>query len=225
MAQPASESWTYDLERVRYVTANYDHLQGLRKAPVGLFFLLLAVVGAYTLLIWRPEGGADVPAAYGYAFLPTVVMLFVGTVVLYYRISGYYERRYGSVKLFLQVPMRRQVLIGVVVLCVFLSSSLGLLLFGMTVLIAYWPERRFQRHYVAMGALIVGYALFGMAGLYLSLTLLPGLLDVMLALGYFGRLITLSIVGLYYIVGGFLDHLLLVSTMKLLPKEGDGQAA
>ncbi len=46
-----------DLERVRYVAANYGHLQGLRKAPLGLFVWLLAAAGALALA-WDPEGDA-----------------------------------------------------------------------------------------------------------------------------------------------------------------------
>ncbi len=61
-----------DLERVRYVAANYGHLQGLRKAPLGLFVWLLAAAGALALA-WDPEGDAVVPAAYVYAVVALIV--------------------------------------------------------------------------------------------------------------------------------------------------------
>ena len=209
-----------DLERVRYVAANYGHLQGLRKAPVGLFVWLLAAAGAFGLA-WQPEGDAAVvPAAYVYAVALFIVALFVGALALYGRIRVYYERRYGSVRPRPRVPTRRKVLYGTIVLAVLNSAPLFILLLGAAMLFAYWPERRFQAHYVVLGALLVAYGLVFLAGLALALTLAPGLMDVFLGMHFLGRLITLGALGLYFVAGGVLDHLLLVRTMGAAPGEG-----
>jgi hypothetical protein len=132
-----------DLERVRYVAANYGYLQGSRKAPVGLFIWLLAAAGAFGLA-WQPEGvGPVVPAAYVYAVVLLVVALFVAALALHGRIRVYYERRYGSVRPRPGVPTRRKVLYGAIVLAVLNSAPLFILLLGAAMLFAYWPERRF----------------------------------------------------------------------------------
>lgn len=209
-----------DLERVRYVAANYGHLQGLRKAPLGLFVWLLAAAGALALA-WDPEGDAVVPAAYVYAVVALIVALFAGALALHGRIRVYYERRYGSVGPHPRVPTRRKVLYGAIVLAVLNSAPVFIMLLGVAMLFAHWPERRFQAHYVGLGALLVGYGLVFLVGLALALTLFPGLLDVVFGLHYFGRLITLGALGLYFVVGGLLDHLLLVRTMGAAP-DGEG---
>lgn len=212
-----------DLERVRYVAANYGHLQGLRKTPLGLFVWLLAMAGALALA-WEPEGDAVVPAPYNYAVTLLIVALFVGALALHGHIRVYYERRYGSVRPGPRVPARRQVLYGVIVLAVLNSAPLFIFLLGAAMLFAYWPERRFQAHYVALGALLMGYGLVFLVGLVVALTLVPGLRDVFFGLHFLGRLITLSALGLYFFAGGVLDHLLLVCTMGAAPGEEDGRA-
>ncbi|MDP9457863.1 MAG: hypothetical protein M3Q60_19305 [Actinomycetota bacterium] len=216
-----------DLERIRYVAANYGRLQGLRKLPVGLFFLLWVAALVSTLVWTRTLEDTVVPAGYVYAVLCLVVMIFVGSVLLYDRIGVYYERRYGSVERFSRVPARRKALYAAIVLAVVLGSSFGLLVLGVAMMVAHRPERRFQTHYLAMAALLVGYGLFHMVGLVVSVTLSPDLLDAMLVLHKWGRLITLPVLGLYFLVGGVLDHLLLTGTMKALPEEEeqDGGAA
>lgn len=209
-----------DLERVRYVAANCGHLQGLRKASVGLFVRLLAAAGAFGLA-WRPEGDAAVvPAAYVYAVALLVVALFVGALVLHGRIRVYYERRYGSVRPRPRDPARRKVLYGAIVLAVLNGAPLFILLLSAAMLFTYWPERRFQARYVGLGALLVAYGLVFLGGLAVALTLTPGLMDLFLGVHYFGRLITLGALGLYFVVGGALDHLLLVRTMGSAPEGG-----
>ncbi len=119
-----------DLERIRYVAANYGRLQGLRKLPVGLFFLLWVAALVSTLVWTRTLEDTVVPAGYVYAVLCLVVMIFVGSVLLYDRIGVYYERRYGSVERFSRVPARRKALYAAIVLAVVLGSSFGLLVLG-----------------------------------------------------------------------------------------------
>lgn len=45
-----------DLERIRYVAANYEHLQGLRKVPLGIFLLATLSAAAFYLL-WTAANG------------------------------------------------------------------------------------------------------------------------------------------------------------------------
>ena len=54
------EEAVQDLDWVRYVTANYNHLQGLRKVPIGLFLFLLLTAPLLLTRIWQPKEDAVV---------------------------------------------------------------------------------------------------------------------------------------------------------------------
>jgi hypothetical protein len=73
---------------------------------------------------------------------------------------------------------------------------------------------------VVLGALLVAYGLVFLAGLAVALTLAPALMDVFLGMHFLGRLITFGALGIYFVVGGVLDHILLVRTMRTTPGEG-----
>lgn len=207
-----------DLERIRYVAANYGRLQGLRKVPLGLVILSLVAL-LLVALAWPVEEDLIVPVGYAVLVLAAILAVFLGAFLLYFRISGYYERRYGLVRQrFSRVPLRRKALYWMMFVAVALGGSLALLLLGAAMLAAYWPERRFRAHYVVMAALIVGIGLAHMVCVVVYLTNGAWLWPVGEFAGL-ARNYAWTALGLYFLVGGVLDHQLLVRSMKDLPEE------
>lgn len=203
-----------DLERVRYVTANYERLQGLRVVPLGIVFLVLS---ALTLL------RLDVP---GIAFeeervFLNVLLFFGGVLGLLaalsfgYVIGGRYEQLYGKTR---RPPLRGRTVVLFLLAYVSFEVAhiadialrtpvyLPYLLLGVVGTVFWWRERRFRVHYLicAVSFLIVG--------LLPSLGVLPR--------GYFEQPgLLFSMLGLFSIVIGLADHRLLTKTMKSLPEE------
>lgn len=214
-----------DLERVRYVTTRYEQMQGLRRVPFGL--MLLAVAGfQWIVLALIPVGGIEdrylrlatsllVNAVFVFFFL-----LMVVAVVLYYVIGEHYERRFGRVERRPAGWRRTAAIIGaifiamVVVFIVQLRLDppvrLDLLAMGGTLVFLRLKSWRFAAHYLIMGVLI---AVCGLLPLFGILPADPGE----------GPQLMTFLLGMYFILGGIFDHLLLVRTMKSLPEE-DGEA-
>jgi Sec-independent protein secretion pathway component TatC len=146
--------------------------------------------------------------------------VLVGACLLYFVIGDYYERRFGWVQTFSME--RKQVvaaIIGMTVLLVIGSVNLLFqppihmiwLVWGVALTAIYWRERRFRVHYVAVGVLVSA----------LSFLPLLSISQTVLSHEAGGLLLFL---GVLFVVGGTLDHLLLVRIMKALPKEDDGRA-
>lgn len=205
-----------DLERVRYVTANYERLQGLKVAPLGLMLLALAPL---TLLRFDALGIAPERQE---AFL--AVLLFFGGMVGIMVATGVglvvghrYERLYGKAR---RRPLRRRTIVLVVVGIV--AFEIGYLayvtlqppvyplylLLGLAGIVFWWPERRFRAHYLLVAAAFV------VAGLLSALGVLPGSY-----VAQFGLLLALA--GFSCLLVSVLDHRLLVKTMKPLPEDAD----
>jgi hypothetical protein len=212
-----------DFDRVRFLTENYTQLQGLKWIPIGLYFLFY---GAFSLLFFD-EPFFNEPF-YGTIQASLAVLLTVSVVagVLWlHRVAGrYYERRYGHVRHRPWYEDRQplSVVLGICVLLVlFLVNwivhppvDLALLAFGTAMFVSCWPDRRFRLHYLIMTALFVGASFLPLLGVWsTNLMQEPST----------GNVFTLFF-GLYYVVGGIFDHLLLVRTMKSIPEEGDGGA-
>lgn len=216
MQSVREEVW--ELERVRYVTENYPRLQGLRKVTLGLLMLLL--VGMFVFFLVRPpESDAVLSTLSIQTFLAVIAAVFAGAFGLYFWIKDYYDARYGSVISFESVPTRRKVLYVAMVLAV-LNSSVGFILFmGIAMYVAYWRDRHFQMHYVALALTSIAWSLLFVMGMAASFAGGSEFMDIALWVYEWGRLFTLTIVGLYFVGGGVLDHLLLVRTMKFVPEE------
>lgn len=211
-----------DLERVRYVTENYEDLQGLARVPVGL--LVLAVWGFFLI------SNFEISSKFVADVVITLSLLIGGVMILlFFRIKGYYRRRYGRVRVIPNVFKKRRVYSGVIALVVSLLASylalwMGvmenldpfpfiLLGLGIMEVIDRWPERRFRPHHFVVGVLMA------LSGLILWLLVLSDRqYPDALVLHLLTALFVLSLV-----VGGILDHLLLVRTMKSLPEEDDGR--
>jgi membrane associated rhomboid family serine protease len=207
-----------DLERVRYVTENYERLQGLKVVPGGVVLLLFA---GLTFLRFDLPGmtAREEGALFGVLFLLGGISGILVATVVGWVIGQRYERRYGKVRR--SPPGRRTVFLlalGTVAfwMAYILDTALRppvylpWLVIGAAGLVFWWPERRFRAHYLVAAAAFVVVGLLPLVGvLPRGFASEPGLL---LALG-----------GVCAVAVGVLDHLLLVGTMRRLPEE-DGRA-
>ena len=214
----SSRAEVRDLERVRYVTENYEDLQGLTRVPAGLMVLFVYVFVVVTNFEITTKLVADV-------VLTLALLVGVLLIVGFFGIRRYYRNRYGRVRVVPRVFRRRRAYGGLVTLVAMLVTSyLALWVYEIQNFELYpflfiglgamevadrWPELRFRPHYFVLGSLMV---LFGLILLVLmfqgnqySETLFLHLL--------------MSIFVLQLVVGGILDHLLLVRTMKRLPED------
>ncbi len=212
-----------DLERVRFVTKNYEQLQGLKMLPFSPMYLALAV-SLWSQSLWV-------------SFL--AVLLMLSTLWVQPVISRYYARKFGRVEprprmsqraltisltailmvfvvlvaldnteyvdasgyldAFLQFVFIQQLPVNVPLLA---GVALYLIVFGL-----YRRELRFRMHYLVLWVLAVGASFLPLLGVLTD--------PMVLFFGFSGLIMT---------VGGVFDHLLLVRTMKPLPEEDDGGA-
>ena len=208
-----------DLERIRYVAANYEHLQGLRKLPLGIF-LLLTIFAALYSVFWTSVDG-QIPESYVLGGFALIFAVFVASIVLPHFVSVGYEQRYGTVQRYRSIPRRRKVLYVTMVLAILLGGYLPMLVMGIAMLAAYWPDRRFQKHYVMLGMLAVFVAIAHVASTFAWFATGDWVWITGEAMSGLPRMFVMTVIALYLIVGGVLDHLLLVRTMKTAPEEGD----
>lgn len=204
-----------DLKRVQYIAANYYYLQGLKIVPLGIIFVVWAAM----------RGGLIQSNEWIYEFLS--VWGFAIGFGLYGFIQLFYDRVYGRAgfEMCLPEPGKRLAsfarmtaivvaLIGAAMLDQWLQPPV--LLFGLTIaglmLVYYWPRRDFAMHYMIMALLIAAASLLPL------ISMLTGDGSLKPAVASF------AMVGLVFIVGGILDHLLLVRTMRPVSEARDGNA-
>jgi len=183
--------------KIRFVTANYHQLQGLRLIPLGL---LLVLLGTLPIGLPPPALGAD-RARYltwiGFAFMLLVALAVLAPVI--------YRRRYGSVD-----PIARgwrnawitAAVVGFLVLgrldrLVQWPVSMRLLLVSASLFITVWHDGRIRAHYLVP------------AVAWLVVSFLPTLNMSPAAT----KLTVLGLGGLTLIVCGIGDHLLLTRTL------------
>ena len=186
------------LTRIRYITRNFDALQGLRMVPFGFYFLALGAG-------WLGEQG-DLSLG-----LPALVL----TLIAYWLTGRYYASRYGLVTATkagraanLLVPLGVILLLwGAAALDFWLRLPVSIL--GLTmavVLLGLWwlHEQRNRVHYAVMGGLVALISLMPLGGVGQGWSIIqpPGALFSLLLGGIF-------------VVGGILDHLILVNNFKI----------
>ena len=110
------------------------------------------------------------------------------------------------------------------VLVLLLGGSLPLLAMGIAMVVAYWPERRFQGHYVFIGAVAIGVVLAHSVSAFVYPSASSWIWPTGDELSGVPAIFAMILVTAYLIVGGILDHLLLVRTMKTAPEEDDAGA-
>lgn len=205
------------LERVQYVTENYERLQGLRAVSMGMVLVLFG-------------GGLSVSFLAEFAGFWMLQAILWGVCVLAILLlpiwaESYYGRRFGRVRSRWKGLSRYEV-IGMLLLLAFvygllaatelygeeaewfLSSAAPGIYFGGLLVYTWWPKRSWLTAYWPVLALLVAGA-----GLLLSLA---GQVS-----GWELTMPMISVLGVASIIGGFLDHLLLARTLKALPEDGN----
>ncbi len=202
-----------DVDRMRYIATNYDNLQGLKTAAIGLLFLGMGASDALAVLFPRSVTTVVLLWAMGLAALA----LFLAAQTYYRRAVGNVRYRFGS---------RGRDWLVLAAIAVYLASSLATwswrgpvdwrqVVLGAVLFAISWPDRRYRAHYLVLAALVAGAAL------------LPplGVLSPASEHDYPGTDAGVGdlTLGLYFVIGGLLDHLLLVRS--LAPIDGDGHEA
>ncbi len=197
-----------DLKRIRFVTANYSYLQGLKWVPYGLWILLLVA------LLQIP--GRSPSLSWGLA------LITAAAVAAMLWIQRYYNRTFGRARPSLAHRLWEwgfAIVGGVLALAAFwldTTRSLPVNLVGLTCAAALlcdyfrlnWYARSWFRNYALIMALLVA-----------AVSWLPALgVPVWSTLH-----VVLTVMGVVLVVLGVLDHRLLTRTMALAPEVSDGQ--
>jgi len=188
----------YDMDnpiRIRYITRNFDALQGLKMVPFGLYFLAMGAG-------WLGEQGD----------LSLSLPAFLLALLAYWLLGRYYARNFGRVE-----PEKGQVVFNfllplMILLLLWVASfvdyamRLTVSFFGLTlalVLFAWWwlQEPRNRIHYAVMAGLVALISLAPLGGIGQGWSIIqpPGNLFHLL-------------VGAILAVGGILDHLVLIKS-------------
>jgi hypothetical protein len=189
-----------DQNTIRFVTANYHQLQGLRLVPLGLFLALwglLDLLGFFDPAGFVSGGRARVLTHIGIAFWVGLLLALAAPV--------YYRYRYGSVDPLDRGSRNRWITAAVIGFFVLLRIdrdlqwpvALHLLLVSLSLFITVWRDGRIRRHYLAP------------ALVWLAVSFLPafGASPTTLRMTLFG------LGGLTLIGCGIGDHLLLTRTL------------
>lgn len=182
---------------VRYITRNFDALQGLKMVPFGLFFLAMGAG-------WLGEQGD----------LSLSLPAFVLTLLVSWLISRYYTRIFGRVNSERSNLVNNFLLPLAVILILWVAAAidysmrLPVSVFGLTlaIILFFWwwlQEQRTRIHYAIMASLIV----------LISLAPLAGIGEGWLIIQPPGTVFHL-LVGAIFVLGGILDHLILVKSFN-----------
>lgn len=206
------------MERVRYVTRNYERLRGFRFAPFAV--LLVATGVANAAFFGRPESFLDAQWGRAGFYLVCLAAAFYASE----RINAYYERSFGRVRqrrrraaghgpLLLVAAFAAAVVIGLPSV----SERLGTGVLGAVcgafmagyLLYNWWPMRSpLTGHWPVLALLALACGMLPSVGVFASW---DGLSLIMVPLG--GVLA----------VGFALDHLLVVRTFGKVPEERDAE--
>jgi hypothetical protein len=188
-----------DVGRVRYVVENYYPLQGLIRVPYGTAMLMLGMMR----LKWlpKPEWIGDNADAFNLGLVIAAVLYALG--------QFYYRHTFGNVQ---PLPgIQKRFLLGALVVFAALAGAiiidsnmhLPVLVFGLVLagllLVYSWPRRKYAMHYLLMAPIAAAVSLLPLFGAVSQ--------DQYSGIG-------LTVWGLTILVGGILDHLLLVRTLK-----------
>lgn len=182
-----------DLRTIRYLTANYAHLQGLRLVPLGLLFLVSAAWRA-GWLPWPPDGPGHVADRW-------FAVAFLACLLVGLGLGRYYRTQFGAVR---PLPSRFH---APPLLIVFLA-------FVLLVAIQDTVAWRFPLPLVFLGAMlsVLGLAAAGLRHHYIAIAVAcmawPSLAIVGVSLPVQHVLVDL-LIGLGLIVGGVGDHRIL----------------
>jgi len=190
------------LTQMRYVTENFELLQGLRMVPFGLWFLIMAV-GDLAQIPALKQGRLD---------YPLLLLIVIGG--LYWWIGAYYARAYGQVNQRAK-SAGQKLLAGWPLLLFIAGIAVDVLLELPVSFLAIALSFYFFVPFIkALPLLRVHYAFIGLVMLCLSL--MPLFVTGSLKLEFFapsGAYFLLGM-GLALIVASILDHFWLRSMMQ-----------
>ncbi len=186
------------LERLRYVTRRYPHLQGLRLVPLGIPFLISAAWRDGQLR-WVPGIEQSEPSLWFAALFG--VALMAGTLL-----GSYYRRRYGTVEPVRgwKAPVLFFGFLAVLGIAFSLQDhlqpivSLPAVVIGTAIAYLGVVDRTIRFHYIVLGALCLLFANLGEFGIPVHAR------DVLLD----------DLIGLGLIAVGIGDHLVLRRTLE-----------
>jgi hypothetical protein len=201
---------TVEQSRIRFVTANYHQLQGLRLVPLGLFLALWAVLDLLGVF-----GHARFPAGLPAKLLTRVGAAYNLGLLLALVAPLYYRYRYGSVDPLDRRSRNRWITAAVIAFFVLgrvdrsleWPVSLQLLLVSVSLFVTVWHDGRVRAHYLPPAILWLG------ASFLPTVNAPPSALEITL----FG------LGGLTLIACGIGDHLLLTRTLAT-PRTTDDAA-
>lgn len=187
-----------ELQRLRFVTERYAHLQGLRLVPLGIPFLISAA--------WRDGQLAWVPGTEGHGAGYWFALLMLLALGISGAVGGSYREHFGSVQ---PAHPWKAVLALFAFLAVFLGSvwaqqtygwivSLPAILIGTALGYLGVVGGQPRTHYLALSALCLVFAMLGSFGVPFHAR------DVLLD----------DLIGIGLIVIGVGDHLLLRRTLE-----------
>ncbi|MFZ1395499.1 MAG: hypothetical protein WAS33_01315 [Candidatus Promineifilaceae bacterium] len=189
------------MTQIKYVTKNYEALQGLRQLPFGLYFLVLFMAEVFQFE----------PLQQG---RPAPYLILIGVMwVMHWGIDQYYVRTYGQVRQFPKSIEQR--ISGLWPLLLFaagllLDSWLALPISFMAVMLGIWLLVPLK---LAWPLLRLHYAVGGLA--LVGLGLLPLVLERPLQTKFFAPMgvYFLLVFGLVQVFVGLIDHLWLRSVL------------
>jgi hypothetical protein len=185
------------LQRLRYVTERYEHLQGLRLVPLGLPFLLSAA--------WRGGHLTSLPGTSGMGPRVWFAALVALAVALSLLVKVYYERRFGDVQstVRLEAPLAAFVFSALFILAASLQRETHPALSIPAVIVALGlgylgiVGGLLRPHYVVMAISVAAFAVLGPLGVPYHTR------DVLWD----------QLIGVGFVVIGVGDHLLLRRTL------------
>lgn len=200
-----------NLNRVQYVTQNYNQLQGLKFVPLGIYFILLGLDNA-GYFPWLEQ------TIIGRTWTLWGLLLVGG---LYWLISQYYSNRFGKVRRAWE-DQQREEREGRIFIVLFLAAVIGDLLLrlpvglaiivfgGYLMYLARVRTQRYRWYYIVAGLLFIG---IGFLPLFFNLSSENVFVasDVFFVAG-----------GAAIVLTSILDHILLVRTFQLNSREQNG---
>lgn len=178
-----------NLKQIRFITENYDDLQGLRQIPLGIVVLIAGLLSLATAagIVDSIVMIAGIPIALGLAYL------------LHERLKQFYVTRYGTV---IQNNITREVAIALMVIGISLIDMIVAPPLSLTMLaVSAYFLWRWQR---------AG----GLGNHYLPLAVIAGLAAVIPSVVDNVAPYYLIVLGSLIIIAGIFDHRMLVNTLS-----------
>ncbi len=196
------------LARIRYVTANFDMLQGLRSLPLGILFLLYTGGIAGWIPLFDPRNGSMLDAV--------VIALGFG---LYWWIGEYYKRRFGQVERDGSRSWKCVLSVVTMLIAIYIDGTGLLPVSTLSLCMGAWflwlyVDWKARIHYLVIGFAI---AVMGLLPLISSAGMDPRRLQES------GGALFYAALGLGVIIGGLLDHRLLAKTLPPAPQENSNE--